>query len=140
MKSHNKPITALAIMPGGKFERILSGSEDGHARLWNAATGESTRDFEHGAPVTAVAASPDSRRVLSVGANGAARLWNPDDGALLADIKEDPQTTQAITRADGALNYAKSCIDYRKEELRDAEETRQARNRSARRREEIEDG
>jgi len=123
LKSHYKPITALAIMPGGKTERLLSGSEDGHSRIWNAATGESTRDFEHGAPVTAVAASPDGRRVVSVGANGVARLWNPDDGALLADIKEDPQTTQAIIRADGALNYAKACIDYRKEELRDAEET-----------------
>jgi WD40 repeat protein len=123
LKGHNKPIAALAIVLGGRTERLLSGSEDGHARLWNPATGESPRDFEHGAPVTAVAASADGRRVLSVGANGVARLWNPDDGALIADIKQDPRAARSIARADGAANYAKTCIDYRKEEFREAEET-----------------
>ena len=57
---------------------------------------------------------------MSVGANGVARLWNTDDGALVADIKEEPRAARAVAKSDGALNYAKACVEYRKEDLRDA--------------------
>ncbi|HEX3997686.1 MAG TPA: c-type cytochrome domain-containing protein [Pirellulales bacterium] len=123
LKAHSKPITALAILAGGKAERLLSASEDGHVRIWDPATGGSLRDLDQGAPATAVAASADGRRILSTAANGNARLWDADDGKLIADMKESPLVSRAIARADGAWNYAQASIEYRKEELREAEET-----------------
>ncbi|HEX5442400.1 MAG TPA: c-type cytochrome domain-containing protein [Pirellulales bacterium] len=121
LKAHYKPITALvAVPPTG--ERLLSASEDGPMLLWNAATGEPIRRFSHEAPIAAAAVSPDGRRAVSAGVNGVARLWNLDDGALLAEIKTDPQTAKAVARADAALNYARACVEYRKQEHREAEE------------------
>ena len=57
LKGHYKPITALAVAPGGKVPWLVSGSEDGHLRIWNTSTGGFIRDVDHGGPVTAVAAS-----------------------------------------------------------------------------------
>ena len=120
-----KPATpttpAIDAIPGkpaiaAAGERLLSGGEDGSARLWNPATGNQIIGFDHGGTVTAVAASPDGRRCISVGGNGVARLWNPDDGALVADIKQDPRAARAVAICDGTVNYAKASIEYRKEE------------------------
>lgn len=121
LQAHSKPITALVAVPP-RGERLLSASEDGPMLLWNAATGEQIRGFSHEAPIAAAAVSPDGRRAVSAGANGAARLWNLDDGTRLAEIKTDPQTARSLVRADAALNYARACVEYRKEEQREAEE------------------
>jgi WD40 repeat protein len=103
-------------------ERLLSGAEDGSVRLWNLALGNQILSFDHGAPVTAVAVRPDGRRCMSVSANGIARLWNPDESTLVADLKEDPRAARAVAICDGTVNFAKASIEYRKEELRDAQE------------------
>lgn len=121
LKAHDKPITALvAVPPTG--DRLLSASEDGPMILWNVATGEQIRRFGHDAPIAAAAVSPDGRRAVTAGVNGVARLWNLDDGARLAESKGDPQTARSLPRADAALNYARACVAYRKEEHREAEE------------------
>lgn len=120
LKGHNKPVTCLVAVRTP--ERLLSGSEDGRLRLWNTSTGETLREFDHGAAVTAVAVSPDGKRLASVGMTGVIRLWNADDGAMIAETKGDPRTARALGRAESALNYAKACVEYRKEEQRQAEE------------------
>ncbi|HQU42885.1 MAG TPA: hypothetical protein PK867_08730, partial [Pirellulales bacterium] len=119
LKGHSKPVHCLA--PVGT-DRLLSGGDDGRLRLWNTATGETVREFDHGAPVTALAVRPDGKRLASAGANGVVRLWNADDGAMVAEIKGDPRAARAVTRAEAALHYAKACVDYRKQEHREAEE------------------
>ncbi|HJT34881.1 MAG TPA: c-type cytochrome domain-containing protein [Pirellulales bacterium] len=121
LRAHYKPITALAAVPP-TGDRLLSASEDGPMLLWNAAMGEQIRGFSHEAPIAAAAVSPDGRRAISAGINGVARLWNLDDGARLAESKGDPQTAKALVRADAALSYARTCVEYRKQEHREAEE------------------
>lgn len=121
LKAHSKPVTALvAVPPTG--DRLLSASEEGPMLLWNVATGEQIRGFNHEAPIAAAAVSPDGRRAISAGVNGVVRLWNLDDGARLAESKGDPQPARSRMRADAALTYAQSCVAYRKEEHREAEE------------------
>ena len=122
LKGHAKAVIAIALLSSPKGARLVSGSEDGHLRIWDLASGNTIGDLDHGGPVTAVAASPDGRRCASAGANGVARLWNPDGGAMLAELKDDPRAAQTVARAEAAVDYAKACIEYRKEELRDAEE------------------
>ncbi len=122
LKGHAKAVAALALLSSPKGARLVSGSEDGHVRIWDLASGNTIGDLDHGGPVAAVAASPDGRRCASAGANGVARLWNSDGGAMVAELKDDPRAARAIARAEAAVDYAKACIEYRKEELREAEE------------------
>jgi len=121
IRAHSRAVTALASIASAP-ERLLSGGEDGRMRLWNTASGELVRDFDHGGPVAAVAARADGKRLVSAGANGAGRMWNPDDGAMLAELPRDYRAVKSITRADAAVNYARACIEYRKEEHRESEE------------------
>jgi len=57
-------IVTVAFSPDG--QRILTGSMDGTARLWDAATGRALHVFAigRGMPVRAVAISPDGKRAL----------------------------------------------------------------------------
>jgi WD40 repeat protein len=120
-KGHSKPVTCVATVPS-VADRLLSGGEDGRLRLWNTASGETLREFDHGGAIAAIAARPDGLRFASVGANGALRLWKADDGAMIVDAKSDPRASQSLSRAETGLNYAKACVEYRKQEHREADE------------------
>jgi WD40 repeat protein len=73
----------VAFSPDGA--RVLTGSLDNTARLWDAETGQELRAFEgHEERVKAVAFSPDGARVLTGSADKTARLW---------DISAIPQGT-----------------------------------------------
>ena len=57
--------------------RVLTGSYDNTARLWDAATGKEIRAFSgHEQPVLSVAFSPDGMRVLTGSYDKTARLWD----------------------------------------------------------------
>ncbi|MDB2686678.1 WD40 repeat domain-containing protein [Mariniblastus sp.] len=63
---HQDVISSLAFSPDG--ERILSGSWDGTAKLWNVKDGTLLHDFSWGAPkIEAVAWTPDGKRIILVG-------------------------------------------------------------------------
>jgi WD40 repeat protein/serine/threonine protein kinase len=72
---HEMPVTAVAFSPNGT--RVLTGSADHTARLWDAATGKTLGEpMRHGGGVNAVAFSPDGTRVLTGSADHTARLWD----------------------------------------------------------------
>jgi WD40 repeat protein len=54
----------VAVSPDGK--RIVSGSHDKTAKVWDAATGQETLTLKgHTNPVTSVAVSADGKRIVS---------------------------------------------------------------------------
>jgi WD40 repeat protein len=71
---HGRAFTSVAFSPDGKT--VLTGSLDGTARLWEAATGNPVSSpMKHGSWVTSVAFSPDGKTVLTGSDDGTARLW-----------------------------------------------------------------
>jgi WD40 repeat protein len=82
--SYDKPVFAAAFSPDGR--RIVTGSMDGTARLWDAQTGEAVGPpLPHNAFVLAVAFSPDGKTVLTGSMlldtkQGEARFWDAATG------------------------------------------------------------
>jgi WD40 repeat protein len=83
---HEGPIRVVSFSPAGK--RLLTGSDDGTAWLWDIAAGTTIVVLRgHGAAVTGAAFSPDGKRVITGSKDGTARLWNAETGAPLAVLE-----------------------------------------------------
>jgi WD40 repeat protein len=62
---------------------IITGSDDGTIRVWDARSGELRRQWAaHSKVVRAIALVPGSERLLTVGADGNFRLWDWSAGEL----------------------------------------------------------
>ncbi len=73
--SHPEPVDAVAFSPDGKT--IATGSDDGTARLWDAASGQPIGlPIQHASTVHAVAFSPDGKTILTGCEDKTARLWD----------------------------------------------------------------
>ena len=70
---HSRWVSEVAWSPDG--HHILTGSEDGAARIWDATTGDNTLTLTHTSWVTEVAWSPDGHHILTGSIGGAARVW-----------------------------------------------------------------
>ena len=65
----------VLIGPDGR--RIVTGSVDGTAKLWEATSGKELLTLKgHGGRVHSVAFSPDGRRIASGGDDRTARIWD----------------------------------------------------------------
>ena len=83
LRGHTDTVKAVAFSPDG--ERVLTGSADGTARLWDAATGKALATLVgHTHMVRGVAFSPDGTRVLTGSDDNTARLWDVATGKPLA--------------------------------------------------------
>ncbi len=79
---HKGPVSAVAFSPNGQW--VVSGSSDGTAVVWEAATGRQTARFGHKDAVWAVAFSPDGKWVVSGSVDGTAVVWEATTGREVA--------------------------------------------------------
>lgn len=81
--AHAGSIVAVAVTPDGT--RVVTGSVDGTARLWDVATGAALgAPMAHDGPVRAVTFSPDGRHVATTSSDRTARVWDAATGAPVA--------------------------------------------------------
>ena len=77
MVGHERFIHAIAYSSDGS--RIITGSSDMTARLWDSSTGEAVGlAMSHGAPVRQVAFSPDGKTLLTGSEDGIAQFWDAE--------------------------------------------------------------
>jgi WD40 repeat protein len=93
-------IDALAVPGGG---RLVTGSERGTLRMWDAQTGDALATHRGHAdeapwvkvPVNAIAVSPAGDRFATGSNDATLRLWNAASGALLATFQGHQERVEA---------------------------------------------
>jgi hypothetical protein len=78
-------VRSLQFNPAGT--RIVSGSNDGTARVWDAATGASLAELRgHTGWVNSAAFSPDGTQIVTASDDNTARLWDAVNGTSRATL------------------------------------------------------
>jgi WD40 repeat protein len=103
---HAARITSLVPIDS-KASRLLSGSHDGTARIWDAAGGNQVGSYDDGGPITAVAVRPDGKRIATASEFGGVKLWNGENNQLLTEIAAERPVTGTVNRLRVAVDLAK---------------------------------
>jgi len=91
--AHERKVAALAVTADGS--QIVSGGDDGRARLWDLDTGVERAHFTHwlsrwrgwAEDLIAIAITPDSQRIISADWNGTVAEWYRNSGRKRARIR-----------------------------------------------------
>lgn len=76
-QGHTREVTSLAFSPDGS--KLVSGSKDQTARIWDVATGQEIHMLRFVSPVTCVAFSPNGTRI-AFGSGPRLSIWNDTEG------------------------------------------------------------
>jgi WD40 repeat protein len=92
---------SVAVSPDGT--KVLTGGDDGTARVWEAATGKLLVDpLRHPDWIADLAFSPDGQNVLTACGDGYARLWDTASGMPIGPpIPHGGGVQQAVFSPDG---------------------------------------
>jgi WD40 repeat protein len=90
MEGHIDTVYCAYWSPDGS--RILSGSKDSTARIWDAKTGELLRSLEHNDDVLRARWSPDSETFVTVGYD-APVIWDASTGEQILSLKGPAERT-----------------------------------------------
>jgi hypothetical protein len=91
------PVTTAPREPAAPA-RIVTGSNDGTARVWDARTGTPLLDLKgHTNFVTSVSFSPDAARIVTGSGDGTAKVWDARTGTPLLDLKGHTNVVTSVS-------------------------------------------
>lgn len=93
LAGHDKPVTCVAL--GGGV--VVTGSENGAARVYKLADGAPVREVKLGSPPRAIVIHPNGGLVASAGDDGQIRLWQHADGAIIRALLGDNKPVRALS-------------------------------------------
>ena len=101
-KGHTGAVSTVCFSPDGR--RLVTGSEDGTAKIWDVATGKAVltsagKEIElkhNGEFVTASCFSPDGRFLLTGSNENTAKLWDAATGQEIRSLKGHPDTVTSV--------------------------------------------
>jgi len=117
MKGHSQPVLSLARVPNNDTQ-ILSGSNDGTVRHWDANGGNQVRSMTHGGPVFAVSISPDATKFASASENNTAKVWNGANGQQIAELRGQRDLKLDLAGKERQLAFAKREVTYHTNNLK----------------------
>jgi WD40 repeat protein len=83
---HTKTVNQVAYSPDGT--RLVTASDDGTARVWDAHTAKLLNVLHHGKRALSSAAfSPDGREIVTASLYGSVRLWSMPDGKPVKTLR-----------------------------------------------------
>ena len=95
LRGHTKRVTGAEYSPDGKY--VLTTSDDGTARLWDASTKNTVQELraEQGV-ITYSTFSPDGKLIVTTASDGTARVWDGNTGQLQRELRHH---TDSVARA-----------------------------------------
>jgi WD40 repeat protein/serine/threonine protein kinase len=107
---HTAEVYDVKFSPDDRY--VLTGSEDGTARLWDAVTGQLIRTFDVGGAVYAVDFSPDGEFILTGSEDHAVRLWETASGQQLRTFTgHEGGVDSSVFSPDGTYILTRSTED-----------------------------
>jgi WD40 repeat protein len=106
---HTGDIVCLDAARSGN--RVVSGSTDGTARVWNLSTGASLLTFNVGKPLTCVALSPSGTLMAAGSPDGKVRIWETLLGGLVDVVAENTSTVTSIAFCPKGLMIIAGSLD-----------------------------
>ena len=99
--SQGDTVRSVALSADG--DRVVSGSDDGTVRVWEAASGECVRELRgHTGWVRSVALSADGGRVVSGSDDGTVRVWEAASGKCVRELRGLTRAVNSVAlSADG---------------------------------------
>ncbi|MCS6776207.1 MAG: WD40 repeat domain-containing protein [Chloroherpetonaceae bacterium] len=101
--AHDGPVTGIALLPGNPGMTLVSAGRDGKLKIWNVPGARPTLAQDAGAPVLALAVSPDGRTIATAGDDRRIRLWNASDGKELASLDAHADAIRALQFASSEV-------------------------------------
>jgi WD40 repeat protein len=98
---HDGPVGSASFSPDGT--RIVTGSNDGTARVWDAQSGRAvTEPMRHGAPLRSASFSADGTRIVTASKDGTAQVWDAQSGKPVAEpMRHEGWVVTASFSVDG---------------------------------------
>src|SRR5271165_4416534 len=97
---HDNDVNSAVFSPDGS--KVLTASEDKHAKLGDAASGKELAAFHHDNDVNSAVFSPDGSKVLTASEDKSAKLWDAASGKELAAFHHDDVVHNAVFSPDGS--------------------------------------
>jgi hypothetical protein len=110
LEGHEDRVTSVAFSPDG--QRLATGSDDGTARVWDAATGAEVLRLEGlEGQFTSVAFSPDGQRLAIGSGDSTARVWDFATGTEVLRLEGHESWVLSVTFSPDGLRLATGSAD-----------------------------